>query len=778
MIHSKRIIVSFTSWEKRIATISKTIDSILNQIVKPDLIELNLSIEEFPNKMESLPINICNYINKNNRIIEINWVEGENTRTFKKIIPTLKKFYGEDYFLLSIDDDVVYGENYINLMVSNLHKSNADAYCMYNGNGREIVIGNRMIYNSKIFQPDFWLCLNDNIINYAIDDSYIEYYLKCKNRKVISYCTSDVDKIINKYNTDFYALHDEYRKDNRVQKALNEIHKVKFPNMINFCIIHYNTPHLTECLVKSINKHTPQCSIFIFDNSDREPFTYKQDNLIVFDNTHGQIINFDEWLSNFPYRGGEESKKFVSAKHTISIDKCFDLIDDNFILMDSDTLLKKNVSPFWNDEQCVHAGKIESQGNGINRLLPFLCFINVKLCKKYNIRYFDEKHMHGLNKFTSCNNYDTGASFLLNTKQYPHKEINIDEYIEHYKGGSWDSPYLLKNKKSHGNLTQDEWLNLNKKLWSDVVNKKVIYTCITGDYEEICDPPYVCEDFDHVCFTDDPNAHSFVWKFRPIPNELKNLSKVKQQRCIKICPHKYLSEYDLSVWVDGSVDVIGDVNELIRNECQEPNKTIFIGEHPSRDCIYNEMDACFLAKKDTKENMLPQINRYKNENFPKHFGLVQSNIMIRKHNDPKCIEIMELWKKELINGSHRDQLSFNYCLWKCNSDTFKYLNKYIYNSKYFKWHFHKKKRNVVQYNTQFSSKVKVTISNLPDNLKENMTPEKISELYNKGVIVLKEVKKRTIVSEDNNSEEKTIIELPPKIPHSPKTNKTLAAFLK
>ena len=43
--------------------------------------------------------------------------------------------------------------------------------------------------------------------------------------------------------------------------------------MVNICIVHYNTPLLTEYLIKSINKFTPNSKIYIFDNSDKEPFT-------------------------------------------------------------------------------------------------------------------------------------------------------------------------------------------------------------------------------------------------------------------------------------------------------------------------------------------------------------------------------------------------------------------------------------------------------------------------------------------------------------------------
>lgn len=70
----------------------------------------------------------------------------------------------------------------------------------------------------------------------------------------------------------------------------------------NILIIHYNTPYLTECLVRSINLFVKDAIIYIFDNSNEKPFTAKFDNVTVFDNTKGQIIDFNKWLEKYPNR--------------------------------------------------------------------------------------------------------------------------------------------------------------------------------------------------------------------------------------------------------------------------------------------------------------------------------------------------------------------------------------------------------------------------------------------------------------------------------------------
>ena len=43
---------------------------------------------------------------------------------------------------------------------------------------------------------------------------------------------------------------------------------------------------------------------------------------------------------------------------------------------------------------------------------------------------------------------------------------------------------------------------------------------------------------------------------------------------------------------------------------------------------------------------------------------MKGNIIIRKHNEKEYIELMEELWKTVVYYSHRDQLSFNYVLWK------------------------------------------------------------------------------------------------------------------
>lgn len=61
-----------------------------------------------------------------------------------------------------------------------------------------------------------------------------------------------------------------------------------------------------------------------------------------------------------------------------------------------------------------------------------------------------------------------------------------------------------------------------------------------------------------------------------------------------------------------------------------------------------------------------QVDKYKNEGMPTHYGLPSLGAIFRKHDDEKVISLMEQWWEEIINYTNQDQLSFTYLMWKNN----------------------------------------------------------------------------------------------------------------
>ena len=125
-------------------------------------------------------------------------------------------------------------------------------------------------------------------------------------------------------------------------------------------------------------------------------------------------------------------------------------------MLDSDVLVKKDLTELY-DDNFIYVGYEHINGKSRNiRVSPHVCFINVRVCNKYGIRYFDEKRIVGLSK--EGDDYDTGSSFYFDCKGYESKKINENDWIVHYGSGSWTK-----------RVNENSWLDKYKSLWDDSV---------------------------------------------------------------------------------------------------------------------------------------------------------------------------------------------------------------------------------------------------------------------------------------------------------------------
>jgi hypothetical protein len=100
------IIVSLTTYPKRISDVVYTIYSLLNQKTKPDMLILWLSEEEFPNRENDLPEILTNFLKYG---LTIKWCE--NLTSFKKLIPMYETF--PDSIIVTADDDLFYPNTWL-----------------------------------------------------------------------------------------------------------------------------------------------------------------------------------------------------------------------------------------------------------------------------------------------------------------------------------------------------------------------------------------------------------------------------------------------------------------------------------------------------------------------------------------------------------------------------------------------------------------------------------------------------------------------------------------
>lgn len=196
----------------------------------------------------------------------------------------------------------------------------------------------------------------------------------------------------------------------------------------------------------------------------------------------------------------------------------------------------------------------------------------------------------------------------------------------------------------------------------ELEKKIVVYTVIVGDYDYLKDPEYIMENCDYVCFTNNRRLESEIWKIVYIENS--ELDPTRWNRKYKILPHRYLSQYQWSIYVDGNVRLIGNLREYVQNESK--GSPMLCLRHSTRESLYDEAEECIKFHKDNEEVIRKQIEGYKREGYKADNGLTVNNILVRKHMEPDVIELMEAWWSEVEKKSCRDQLSFRYVCWKKN----------------------------------------------------------------------------------------------------------------
>lgn len=182
----------------------------------------------------------------------------------------------------------------------------------------------------------------------------------------------------------------------------------------------------------------------------------------------------------------------------------------------------------------------------------------------------------------------------------------------------------------------------------------ICYTSIFGPYDDLKEPLVVTEGWQYICFTDQPLT-SKVWQIEK--RELIGDARMTSKH-YKILFHEHIKER-YSMWVDASFIINCDLSEFWKRFI--PPFTLL--QHPSRNCVYKEGDACMRNRRCDPSLIQSQIDRYRREGLPKNNGMAASGIMMRERTE-ETIEFSKLWYDELKNGCTRDQISYAYADWK------------------------------------------------------------------------------------------------------------------
>jgi tetratricopeptide (TPR) repeat protein len=195
---------------------------------------------------------------------------------------------------------------------------------------------------------------------------------------------------------------------------------------------------------------------------------------------------------------------------------------------------------------------------------------------------------------------------------------------------------------------------------SNRIRKYVIYTSFSNGYDQLKLPEKPDPSFDYVVFTDADLDGSGIFQVRPLPAEHKDMRVAT--RYPKMHPHILFPNYEAAIWMDASIMITGDIMPMVKSFLAS-GLPIGCGVHPQRQNIQQELKACIRLGKDNPEIMKKQVAAYRKEGF-RGDELSENGLLLFRPKDKKIALAMENWWQQVNTYSKRDQLSFNYSLWK------------------------------------------------------------------------------------------------------------------
>ncbi len=197
--------------------------------------------------------------------------------------------------------------------------------------------------------------------------------------------------------------------------------------------------------------------------------------------------------------------------------------------------------------------------------------------------------------------------------------------------------------------------------------QKVVYTCITGDYDDLISHSFVAEGWDYVCFTD--NARLLAagkcgcWQIKPLCFCERDNSYTNRRH--KFFPHVLFPEYEASLYIDANIDIL---TPFLFDEISRRKQSFLLPRHFCRQCLYDEFVEVLTSGYEKQPVLQQHYDFLKQAGFPRNWGLGENNILYRRHDDSRLRAVMDDWWALLQKYSRRDQLGLAFALWKNGID--------------------------------------------------------------------------------------------------------------
>ncbi|MDD6812681.1 MAG: DUF616 domain-containing protein [Lachnospiraceae bacterium] len=238
--------------------------------------------------------------------------------------------------------------------------------------------------------------------------------------------------------------------------------------------------------------------------------------------------------------------------------------------------------------------------------------------------------------------------------------IQMDELFEKNGVKKYIFWYQLINETKF----KEKWIGcrINSKDLS--VKKNIaIYTCISGNYDDLKYPEIIEESCEYYVISDKRPDNIGQLKWINIDTIVPNsdMSNKEKNRYCKMTGHKIFNDYEYSIYIDGNVTIKQEISSFVRNI---GSVGLALYRHETRNCIYEEGITVEMMGLTDIDILREQLMNYANDGMPEAYGLFAGGVIVRDNHNVDADRITEAWWNEHHKWNTRDQISLMYVLWK------------------------------------------------------------------------------------------------------------------
>jgi hypothetical protein len=193
------------------------------------------------------------------------------------------------------------------------------------------------------------------------------------------------------------------------------------------------------------------------------------------------------------------------------------------------------------------------------------------------------------------------------------------------------------------------------------MTSRCVYTTLIGGYERLNEQPVRRQsDIPFICLTDDPALTSETWDVRRV-DTLFPSDPVRSQRELKIRPHKYLAEFERSLYIDNTVILSAPPEAIFE---RYPSSSGFaVPLHDFRDTVRDEFAEVARLELDDPVRLREQLEAYR-ASVPDRLNdrPFWGGFLIRDHGRPAVQSAGDIWAAHVLRYSRRHQLSLGVAL--------------------------------------------------------------------------------------------------------------------